>query len=1097
MHHLQRASLSLLLIFAAGASALAGPGAGNEFFEKKIRPVLAAQCFECHSAQAHKTKGKLALDSKSGLLKGGDSGPVFIGGKPGDSLLIKKLQHDNAMLRMPKGRAALDATAIADFIEWIKIGAPIPNDGPKNAAATWEEIYQQRLRWWSLQPVLKPAPPTVANAGWGRNEIDRFILARLEAQRIAPSPEADALTLARRLSFALTGLPPTAEEISTFAKEADAAPETAYAKLVDRLLASPHFGERWARHWMDVVHYADTHGYEWDHPAKAAWLYRDYLIRAFNGDVSYRQLVLEHIAGDLLEAPRIDKAGNLNESMLGTASLRLGERRHGDSAEFEGIHQEAIENAVDTISKAFLATTVACARCHDHKLDAIAQKDYYALAGIFMSSRWVCRVADGHEDNAAPRQEIARIKAELHKALAKTWRGELETSLKSDAWKRLAANESAKPESLTYPLMRMAGAAKRGENLELAWKKLAGEYAKLRRERIEANAKNTRLLADFSKGLPAGWHAEGFGLRNGFVHDGEIVVADQGPEAVRQILPAGLYTHAVSPRLNGALRSPLVEADTPTVSIQLTAGVLTSVQVVVDNAMFPESRFRFVDFPALTWHTVGTLPDEIRNGRRIFLEINTKAFNNYYPPRTGLVNRYSKEQQNDPRCWFGVTKAFAGPAPQDELGRFEALFNERLFANRPLSTWDDVAERFAGWLNFTLKRWEGDCGGADAEVVVVINELLKQKLLTNRADVSPEIAGLVEQYRAAEARVHADRTIGAIADYMEGRDDRIAIRGAYTDLGQTVPRGNIRFLESAKAAKPAAGSGRLELAQSVADAGNPLTARVYVNRVWQRLFGEGLVRTVDDFGHLGELPSHPELLDYLATRFVAEGWSTKKLIRLMVLSATWRQTGTPSTEGMRQDPENRLWHHYPLRRLEAEAIRDAILAVSGRLDPKLYGLAIDPYRRAVDEEKRLCCGPLDGDGRRSIYTKMTLMEPPKFLALFNQPIPKVTVGRRDVTNVPDQALALLNDPFVIGQAEFWGNRLAADKAGAVDARLRRMFAAALGRPPEPAELDRFRALVSRLVELHKVAPAEALASRAVWRDLAHAVFNLKEFIYVR
>ncbi len=311
-----------------------------------------------------------------------------------------------------------------------------------------------------------------------------------------------------------------------------------------------------------------------------------------------------------------------------------------------------------------------------------------------------------------------------------------------------------------------------------------------------------------------------------------------------------------------------------------------------------------------------------------------------------------------------------------------------------------------------------------------------------------------------------------------------------------MPRGNIRFLGGPAPRSNPAASGRLELARSIASDQNPLTARVFVNRVWLHLFGEGLVRTPDDFGQLGETPSHPELLDYLATRFMAEGWSLKKLVKLLVSSATWRQSGMAADAALDIDPENRLWHHMPLRRLEAEALRDSILAVSGRLDLALGGPPVDPYRTAADPAKRLFCGPLDGNGRRSIYTKMTLMEPPRFLALFNQPIPKLTTGRRDVTNVPDQALALLNDPFVIAMAEHWSHRVLEDGSTSPEERVRQMFATALGRPPSADETARLLRLVHRSAELRGAAAAAIMECQPVWQDVAHAIFNLKEFIYV-
>jgi hypothetical protein len=294
-----------------------------------------------------------------------------------------------------------------------------------------------------------------------------------------------------------------------------------------------------------------------------------------------------------------------------------------------------------------------------------------------------------------------------------------------------------------------------------------------------------------------------------------------------------------------------------------------------------------------------------------------------------------------------------------------------------------------------------------------------------------------------------------------------------------------------------ASSGRLEFAQNLASPHNPLTARVYVNRVWHYLFGEGLVRTVDDFGHLGERPSHPELLDWLARRFIEEGGSTKKLVQLLVNSATWRQSGIVSKPGRTLDPENRLWHHRPMRRLEAEAIRDSLLAVSGRLDRSLYGPPVDPHRVAEDATKRLFNGPLDGEGRRSLYLKMTLMEPPKFLALFNQPIPKLAAGKRDTTNVPDQALALLNDPFVAAMSEQWSQRLVEDQTQSVDDRVRKIFLAAFARPPQREEAARLIRFAENSARFHGVNADALLHCQPVWQDVAHAVFNLKEFIYLQ
>ncbi len=514
---------------------------------------------------------------------------------------------------------------------------------------------------------------------------------------------------------------------------------------------------------------------------------------------------------------------------------------------------------------------------------------------------------------------------------------------------------------------------------------------------------------------------------------------------------------------------------------------------------FHSERLAFLNQPQPAWLTLtaGNF-DRLAGGndtstqRRVYFEIATKSLNNYFPPRTGYGG-LSEKDVADERSWFGVTRVYqhaSGKGPQDELARFAALFA----ADSAPQSKEQLAAHFADTLLAAVARWaENRCASEDARL---LNEALAAKWLANETTASPALAALVTAYRATEKKLQPDRTIGSADDWNEARNERLSVRGAYTEFGDEVPRGNLRLLGGATTRTPASASGRLELARSLASESNPLTARVFVNRVWLHLFGEGLVRTPDDFGHLGEPPVHPELLDHLAARFVADGWSLKKLVRLLVTSATWRQASVPSETARNADPENRLWHHVPLRRLDAESIRDALLAVSGRLDPALGGAPIDPYRAAQDAAKRLFSGPLDGLGRRSLYLKMTLMEPPKFLALFNQPIPKLTTGKRDVTNVPDQALALLNDPFVIAMAKHWGDRVLQDGAASPETRAAAMFTAALGRPPRDEELARLVKLATRSAELHGLAPGALLTCQPVWQDVAHAMFNLKEFIYV-
>ncbi|MBL9127776.1 MAG: DUF1553 domain-containing protein, partial [Verrucomicrobiales bacterium] len=957
------------------------------------------------------------------------------------------------------------------------------------ARNTWEDAYKARLEWWSLRPLVPPPVPVVdAEKIARRGDIDAFVVASLKAKGLRPAPEADRRILARRLSFALTGLPPDPEDVERFVR--DASPG-AYEARVRALLDSPHFGERWARHWLDVVHYADTHGYEWDTPAKQAWMYRDYVIRAFNADVPIRRFFMEQIAGDLLD-PRVDAETGLNASVLGTMALRLGERRHGDNAAAEGVTQEAIANIIDTVGKGFLATTVACAQCHDHKLDAVEQKDFYAMAGVFMSTRWHPRAADAADPNREIVERLRGIKREIRSELARGWRMDKEGIL--ERFRALPdpptnAPPPGFPESLRALRHRIRQAPPTRE-----------EFLRERDLRRAENATNLVVLADFSRddGAP-GWRWDGWGMQYGKVVDGEPVVAEEGDAVLRHLLPAGRWSHVWSTRLAGAVRSPFLET-VPAVplSAEMVGGRFAAEAFVVDHA-FHSERMKFLDHAWPTWRAMkagdfDTLEGGLDRGqRRVYLEWATKSLNNYFPPRTGYGG-VKETDLDDPSSWFGVSRVVrhaAGKPPRDELGRFVALFATEAPDNST-DAWD---KRVVDAILAAVERWAD--GRSDADDVRLLNDALETGLLGHRVVADSDLGRAVATYRETAKSLFPDRTIGAMTDADEGRDERIGVRGSYTTFGAVVPRGGIRFLGGASPRENEASSGRLELARGIADDRNPLTARVFVNRVWLYLFGEGLVRTPDDFGHLGEKPSHPELLDHLAAGFVADGWSLKRLIARIVTSTTWRQDSRPDPAALEVDPENRLWHHMPMRRLDAEAIRDAMLAVSGRLDPTLYGPPVDPPRANQDAAKRLFSGPLDGNGRRSLYLKMTLMEPPRLLALFNQPIPKLTVGRRDVTGVPDQALALLNDPFVVAMSRHWGERLVREGPAPIEVRVRAMARSALGRPLTDAETSRWADLVREMAERRGV-PGDRLADDpGVWKDVAHAVFNLKEFIHVR
>ncbi len=1092
---------------------LAAPvGVSEDFFATRVGPILEANCFECHS-HAHRIKGGLALDSRSGIVRGGEGGPILVPGEPEASRIITAVQHIDKEFQMPP-KAKLKAEEIATLIEWIEAGAMDTRPLTELRATAddgWEALYQERKAWWSLQPVASVTPPETTHSSWPRNEVDAFILASLTAAALTPVPEAEPRALVRRLSFALTGLPPTPAEVADYAANPT---DAAYEALVQHYLASPHFGERWARHWMDVVHYSDTHGYEWDAPAKNAWRYRDYLIRAYNNDVPYRQLVLEQIAGDLLP-PRVDQETGLNEAMIGPMSMRMGERRHGDNAAAEGVTQEAIANMIDTVSKSFIATTVACAQCHDHKLDAVAQRDYYSLAGVLMSSRWTVRSAEAEVPNGPVLEELATIKSAMKQALGGFWsdaRSLVESRIATappvpeEDEKKTAKKVQAAPEEVPFPAQVVAlrdyllQAVEGGETVESVWTTLADRYREERAARVAGNQKNLTLTADFTgEAVPEGWRTDGLGMKHGLVDHGALVVADEGDALVAQLLPAGRWSHVWSKRLAGALRSDLLPQDPPpTLALAYAGGDYAAESLVVDNA-FHSERMKFLKQPTMGWLTftagnhaaLAGGPDN--TPRLVYLEMVTKSLNNYYPPRDNYGG-LKQAIEADPRSWFGVTHAYnvtPGYTPVDEWGYLASLFA----LSSPPATMAEATSRITASVMAAVEHWR--VGTCDEDDVRLINEVLIAGWLPNTTAEHPDLAALVARYRETEARLQPERTVGSADDWYDGENAKIGIRGSYTALGEEVPRGTIRFLDAPGVEGVSTGSGRLELAQNLARADNPLTARVYVNRIWHHLFGAGIVRTVDDFGHLGEQPSHPELLDWLSHRFVEEGWSTKKLITRLVTSATWRQGSVPTEAGVTVDPENRLWHHMPLRRLEAEAIRDAMLAASGRLEPDLFGPPINPYRVAEDSTKRLYAGPLDGLGRRSIYQKMTLMEMPRFLALFNQPIPMLTTGRRDTTNVPNQALAMLNDPFVMAMAARWSGEVVATEDETVAARVSTMFNTAFARPPSAEETARFVDFAGQCAELRGVPMEALLSSQPVWQDVAHAIFNLKEFIYVQ
>jgi len=915
--------IAIVLLLVPVAARAAEP-VNDEYFEKKVRPLLLTHCTSCHGAE--KQKGELRLDSRAALLKGGETGPAIVPGEPDKSLFIKAIRFTDADLKMPKKGKMTDAE-IAIFTEWVKGGAPWPAGGAANQAGHGEkfDLHARAKAHWSFQPVVKPAVPKIG----AESAIDSFLLAKLKAASLGFAAPAEKRVLIRRVTFDLTGLPPTPQEIDAFLK--DETPE-AFAKVVDRLLASPHYGERWARHWLDLVRYAETHGHEFDFDIADAWKYRDYVVRALNADVPYNQFLTEHLAGDLLPKPRRHPRDGSNESLTATGFWWLGEGKHSP-VDSRADYAERVDNQIDVFGKSVLGLTLGCARCHDHKFDPISTKDYYSLFSVVASSRFQRADASDPEPTVKLLNEMAEVRATL------------------------VANKAADAPAPS-PAM-------------LQWRTKAVPFE------------------SFGEGWRTRWDASGLGLR-----------AEAG---------AGIpNTSREARKLAGALRSPTFIIDKNYLLLRV-AGRDARVRFILNGIQLIQSPI------------YGGLAQGVNHGEEL--------------------------------RWIG--------------------FDVRMWKGQPayVEVLDDGPGYFA-----VSEAWHADTHPPS-------DPLPKVSLWEPSVDDDMKA---VARLRALEARIPDVKRVSAVRDGT-GRDEKVFIRGNPKTLGVAAPRA---FLEAFDA-KPFAttGSGRLELAKAVTDPSNPLVSRVIVNRLWQHHFGEGLVRSPDDFGLQGQKPTHPELLDWLATEFIRNGWSLKSTHRTILLSTAYRQASQASPEmaakAVTADPQNKLLHRQNVQRLEAEAIRDSMLAVSGRLDRALEGPGVLPYLTEHSVGRgRPASGPLDGGGRRSLYLQVRRnFLSPMFVA-FDYPTPFTTIGRRTVSNVPAQALTMLNNPFVLQQAELWAKRTEA-LPGSTSDRVNAMYVAAFGRAPTADE-------VALATEFLRTADRPEKA----WADLAHVLFNAKEFIFV-
>ncbi len=1044
----------------------------REFFEKSVRPVLATHCYKCHSAK--KQEGMLRLDSRSSMLKGGQTGPAITPGKPEDSELVLAINYDPSGYQMPP-TGKLTPDQIAALTKWIKMGAPWPDETNPitNPSSVKEFNLAERAKHWSFQPVNRAGIPMVGQPQWPRNAIDNFILAKLEAAKLQPAAETDRRTWLRRATYDLTGLPPTAHEVQQFLE--DESP-TAYEKVVNRLLASPAYGERWARHWLDLVRFAETAGHEFDYEIEHAWPYRDYVVRAWNADVPYDQFVREHIAGDLLAKPRRHPVDGINESILGTGFYWFGQGKHSP-VDILAEECDCIDNQIDVLGKTFMGLTIACARCHDHKFDPITANDYYAMSGYLQSSRR----QHAFINPAEPIQQIIPRLTKLHQQQSRLMSGVVERQLGSSM------------EKLDQVLTALTPQARKDRQHPFhAWAVLSGI-----RDPAKFNAAKTNLaehlsdltnqqnpaetFADFSPSSMKQWLKTGQAFDQGSTPPGCLSETSNHYELLP---PDTAHSGANSARLQGVIRSPTFTIEKRFIHYRMhrvggranpgRANKNGQVHLIVDGFQF------------------------IKNPLYGQLSLNVKQEDNFRWYRQDLAkfqgkNAYIEIQDEDDGSIIidRVVFSDAGAPPEPPNQLVLALLNDP-----KITTSAELKAGYQSLLETSLKEWQSgqwEKPQTSRDQVQLLNGVLSQ--LSSQDSFTQEetqtLARLKQQIETLEKTIPKPQRAIAMTDGT-GENAPLLIRGNPHKAGQQVPRRFLEVFGDQETDQELRGSGRLGLAHRVASSQNPLTARVLVNRLWLHHFGRGIVATPDDFGKMGQIPTHPELLDWLAGEFIQSGWSIKSMHRLMVLSSTYRMS-SHRDEGASTDPDNRLLHRMPVKRLEGEAIRDAVLYLSGRLNSKMEGPSVlphlTPFMEGRGRPKR--SGPLDGEGRRSLYINVRRnFLTPMFLA-FDFPTPFTTMGRRSASNVPAQALTMMNNPFILQQTKVWAERVLAEVHASPQSRITRLYEMAFTRSPSDAELQSALAFLDAQGQDY-TGPDDP----RTWADLCHVLLNVKEFIFI-
>lgn len=1158
--------LILLVLWIETPSFLQAQDNPVDFFESQIRPALHAHCLECH--HQGKASGGLTLDARSGWEEGGDSGPAIVKGKPMESLLFRSMAHLEAGLEMPSKSPKVPDEVLQAFKKWIEDGAIDPRNSPEafdpSQIADWETLSAQRASWWAWKPprhhplnssdnqnVVSTDEKSQGSSTGINARIDEWINQKLSDQKIEPASKADPGTLIRRLSFALRGLPPSIEELRTWIpKLSDETTEKqAWNDLVDYLLETREYAEHWARHWLDIVRYAETHGSEDDAYLPFAYRYRDYVIRAFESDVPVDRFIQEHIAGDLL-SPRLHPEQNWNESLIGVCFYRLVEFNQ-TPVDVKREEISVIDSQIDTLGKAFQGLTISCARCHDHKFDPISDEDYYALYGVLRSTRTAMRVL---EDPASIKPMLEELKSQQPalgkellrnmKSQLRTWREQIQpaalwvrnqqrdgpkwedrkwediqSTLPDDPWtKRLALwahrPKNAPTESLVKLLLadptdqteHFAKLTETHFNQSRVWHDWNQELLANRKQlpaNAQANSPTTKILFDL-RNTPTssiqsdnnfssfeGWRVTGFGLPDSPIISSENhsnsgrnthwCVSEKLPYMLGSLAENGYHSNLWTDRATGALRSPDFIVQSDAISLRCQGSGNARARLVIENFQGDSLLFSTLN-PTLssaepTWYTMHIRPQW--KGLRAHIEVMTSNAK----PYVGIIKEPSELEIRSGSSPFGLSMVVSHPSGTP-LPAPSTLPNHWLQSPDPT---EDPIRSMIRSLDSSLERLLAD--QATEEDVRWVNRWILSGAFQLNESTSEIEKELLKQYRDTNSRIPLPTWIPGVVEDRLALDQPWLPRGDHHQPGQPEPRRYLQVLQSQVNKYAGDSSGRLQLALEVTAPENPLTARVMVNRIWYWLHGEGIVPTVDNFGRMGEPPTHPELLDELALEFIDKGWSTKAMIKAIVSTNTWQRSSIATESAQRIDPGNRLLSHSHLRRLEAESIRDSLIWVTGKLKKSDSGLSTKNYYKTVMEpNKQSPSGPLLGDYRRSVFLEVRRNFPDEFLTAFDQPRPAATVGKRHVSNGPIQSLMLLNDQLVLATAQEWAERMLAQESDPKQ-RIQTMMETWLSRPATQQDID----AALRLMQASE-SPIDSLQA---WTIYALALFNLKEGLYVR